>query len=216
MLLFLLLAAGCAGFPVKRPDREVLRLFFLKTSPHSGFDGYVVYNGEMACGDSGFPFIMGASVNGSAVTLNFYAYSGDLLFRAHQVGFGSEYQITIEEPGSTGQSVDDSVYRFLKNMGGALSVKGLVSGRLPFEKREGELFQTRKGFLYEGDDFRVVADIFMRLLSVDYRRNDFSIEVSYAYAGEDEEMPLALEIFSLGCSFRLEVEKLYRGVGRNG
>jgi hypothetical protein len=216
LLLFLLLAAGCAGFPVKRPDREVLRLFILKTSPHSGFDGYVVYNGEMACGDSGFPFIMGASVDGSAVTLNFYAYSGDLLFRAHQVGFGSEYQITIEEPGSRGQSVDHRVYRFLRDMGGALSVKGLISGRLPFEKREGELFHTRKGFLYEGEDFCVVADIYMRVLSVDYRRPDFSIKVSYAYPREDEDMPSALDIFSLGCSFRLEVEKFYRGVGRNG
>lgn len=206
-MIFFLLASGCAGFPVKRAGRDVSRRFFVKTSPSYGFIGSIIFNGQVSCGDSGYPFIMGASIGSEKLTLHFYSYSGEILFRANQVRDGSERRMRMEEPVSDRKSELAHLYRILKNMGAELSIRGIVSGKAAFENRKGELFQTRRGYLYEGETFRLVTDREMRLSRADYRVDESSIKVSYVYAGE-EEIPSAIRISSFGCVFDLDVEQL--------
>lgn len=168
------------------------------------------------CRDSSFPFIMGAVVDGKSIMLNFYSFSGDPLFRAHQVREGLTYRFETENTGAGSQGLGIGFLRILREIGSEFSVKGLICGKLPFKEREGDLYQTSDGFLYEGDDFRVITDRNMRVLKADYESNDLSLKVSYSYNGEKREIPSALKVYSSRCYFTLDVEQISRGVGGDG
>ncbi|NIO17799.1 MAG: hypothetical protein GTN70_12625 [Deltaproteobacteria bacterium] len=182
----------------------------MKTSHSSGFAGRAVYNGDMVCGGSSFPFIMGATFSRDSSIIYLYGIAGDLLFRAHQVeGDTVPYLFRYDESAAVDQRFSERVRFVMEGLGRNLSIRGLLTGKLPFAGREGNLFVAGSGYRYKGEGFSVASDGDMRLKKAKYRLKDFTVRLKYFYGDGNYHVPSSVEMKLRGCTLTIDVERLY-------
>lgn len=179
-------------------------------APRADTEKIILYNGEVSCRDSSYPFLMGASLDGLSTTLNFYSHYGDPLFVVRQAGEGTAYLLQVDELRRYAISEEGGFATLMRKIGGEYSLRGILTGTLPFQEREGDLFVTKRGFLYRGDGFSVVCDDHMRMVEAGYRVGNLSLDLAYSYDREDGELPTAISVLVHGCEFNLDVERVHR------
>lgn len=205
-LVLLLFTCSCAHL-AKRPGKEARGLFFSSLSSGSGYRGKVVFNGEISCRNRYYPVLLGASIFPERTDLIFYSPSGEVISHIRQDLTRGKFATRLMA--SSNSEMAKRITRQIENFPDDFSIGDMLSGRIPFAEREGDLFEMDGEYLYEGEGYRIRTGGMMSIYEADYSFDNVEYSIVYDYGKFGPKMPRSVKISMDGCVIDLAVENLF-------